>query len=481
MIEANRVRERDAELRPLITFTSAGFKELRGTLLQAEEETAAFILATPTLTPAGNWRLIVREILYVGSEEYVRRTSAAIELPPAVLARVMQQARSNNLSVIVAHSHPGSDAKPSLQDYQGESLVVPALRRRIPHVPHGRLIVSQTGISAALFDPGAEGDPIAEKAADLVLTGRDITWLSGSSSETIDFSSSGSSEQDYSEHERFDRQVRAFGAAGQRALAALRVAIVGLGGTGSIVAQQLAHLGVQNFLLIDHDTVEKTNLNRLAGATEHDVGRPKVDVASRFLRTISPNARIQATQADVSLTDVARLLLDTDCFFSCTDSHGSRWVLTRLAYQHLVPGFDLGVAIRAHEGQVTHIAGRVQMLAPGLACLACGTDLDPEQVRRDLLTEAQRAADPYVVGAQANATMQPAVMSINGVAASLAVTMFLSAVTGIPNTARYQRLRLESGTVARVDAVPREDCIVCSPTGFFATGDAGGELGRPTP
>jgi molybdopterin/thiamine biosynthesis adenylyltransferase len=58
---------------------------------------------------------------------------------------------------------------------------------------------------------------------------------------------------------RYDRQIRAFGVAGQNILKSLRVGIVGLGGTGSIVLQELAHLGVTDFLLLDPDVVEESN------------------------------------------------------------------------------------------------------------------------------------------------------------------------------------------------------------------------------
>src|SRR5206468_1741580 len=88
----------------------------------------------------------------------------------------------------------------------------------------------------------------------------------------------------------FDRQVRAFGAAGQDRLREMRVGIVGLGGTGSIVLEQLAHLGVRRFLLMDPDFVERTNLNRLVGSTESDVGKSKVEVATAYAKRINSSA-----------------------------------------------------------------------------------------------------------------------------------------------------------------------------------------------
>ena len=63
--------------------------------------------------------------------------------------------------------------------------------------------------------------------------------------------------------DRFSRQILAFGEKGQSAIAHTKVGIVGLGGVGSFVAQMLAYLGVNEFLLVDDDIIEESNLNRL--------------------------------------------------------------------------------------------------------------------------------------------------------------------------------------------------------------------------
>ena len=95
--------------------------------------------------------------------------------------------------------------------------------------------------------------------------------------------------------ERFDRQILLFGVAGQEKISSTRVAIVGLGGLGSHVAQQLAYLGVQSFVLIDGDHVSRSNLNRLIGATEDDVrfNRLKVAVGARMIKAIQHDASIE--------------------------------------------------------------------------------------------------------------------------------------------------------------------------------------------
>src|SRR5579862_6800700 len=74
----------------------------------------------------------------------------------------------------------------------------------------------------------------------------------------------------------------------------LHVGIVGLGGGGSHVAQQLAHIGVGRYTLVDHDRIERSNLNRLIGGTEADVNRQalKVAIAARQIKRVLPSAMV---------------------------------------------------------------------------------------------------------------------------------------------------------------------------------------------
>jgi len=245
----------------------------------------------------------------------------------------------------------------------------------------------------------------------------------------------------------------------------MRVGIVGLGGTGSVVLEQLAHLGVNRFLLVDPDVVDRTNLNRLIGASESDVDKPKVEVAATHAKQINPRTQVETRLGSVLLASVAEELVDTDFVFCCTDSQGSRAVLNQFAYQYLVPVIDMGVAIVAANGNISHIAGRTQMLSPGLGCLVCGDLLNPEAVRVDLLTEFERAADPYIVGVHEPA---PAVISLNATIASMAVTMFLSAAVGVPSHARLINYNGITGITRAAVISQHPTCIACSLRGALA-------------
>src|SRR5438094_706621 len=92
--------------------------------------------------------------------------------------------------------------------------------------------------------------------------------------------------------DRYDRQIALFGAEGQRRISTARVAIVGLGGLGSHLAQQLAYLGVTNYVLVDGDKASSHSFNRLVTGALTDIDAYKTDLAERLIRLVNPVAVI---------------------------------------------------------------------------------------------------------------------------------------------------------------------------------------------
>lgn len=421
--------------------------EFRAAMLASKLETAGFVLAQPVRLPSGI-RFLAERTFLAPPEAYQERSGDHIVLRPEYLAQVYKVARTTKRSVFTAHTHPWhGPVHPSRVDIAGEQASLPTLFRLVPNLPHGRLIFGRTETHCALYGPDEEVR----------------VWTAGSCLSEL------SAPDALDDDIRYQRQMLAFGAAGQQKLRRVRVVIVGLGGTGSQVAQNLAYLGVKEFELVDPDQVDTTNLNRLVGALPTDVGLPKVVVTRRMIKAINPETVVEARSQSVLLNSVARSLSDADAIFCCTDSHGSRAVLTQLAYQYLVPVFDLGIVIEGADGRVKDVYGRVQMLSPGLPCLVCAHVLDPARVRRDLMNEFERQRDPYIIGGH---VPQPAVVTLNATVAALASTMFLAALTELPFHARYELYRARSGTVRAVQATAEPDCVVCSNAGALGRGDS---------
>jgi tRNA A37 threonylcarbamoyladenosine dehydratase len=75
-----------------------------------------------------------------------------------------------------------------------------------------------------------------------------------------------------------------------------KVAIFGIGGVGSYVVESLARSGIGNFVLVDKDVVDVTNINRQIIATHKTIGRPKVEVAKERILDINPMAKVEVHQ-----------------------------------------------------------------------------------------------------------------------------------------------------------------------------------------
>jgi hypothetical protein len=163
----------------------------------------------------------------------------------------------------------------------------------------------------------------------------------------------------------------------QSKLESLRVGIVGLGSVGSMVAECLARMGVRDFVLVDHDTMKKHNLDRTAGASRVDVllHRHKTKTAARNIRRCATGEHVQIAVISKEAQDPMALnqLLDCDAVFSCADRHLPRYVLNFLALSHLIPVIDGGIAVDTptHAKPSLDISWRIQLVRPGATCLGC--------------------------------------------------------------------------------------------------------------
>lgn len=430
-----------------LRIASSDLAALRSTVLGHEDERCAVLLASRL--EQGRKALLVREIVLPEDADYTRRSPIHAELRPDFVARVTKRAKRASLSLVFVHTHPGDQApRFSRTDDEGELELAAFLARRGLQASHAALVLSNGGMCARFL-----GRP------DM------IRVVSVGDRLTVEFDAR---REETTAAPMFDRQIRAFGAEGQKVLQELRVGIVGLGGTGSIAAQQLAHLGVRDFVLIDPDHLELTNLNRVVGSSESHIGLPKSELARRHVKAIAPMARVRSVVGDVVHAAVAKELLNTDIILCCTDSHGSRSVIQQVAYQYLIPCIDVGSTITTRDGQVTGVYGRIQLLGPDQACLWCSGLLSAEEVRRDMMSAFERKADPYIQGIHEPA---PSVISVNGTVVSLAVTMLLGMVTPVPVGPRYLIYNASASTLRPAHATRQEGCFICSRQGVFGRGD----------
>ena len=152
---------------------------------------------------------------------------------------------------------------------------------------------------------------------------------------------------------RYSCQValKGFGKKAQEKLKKAKVLIVGMGGLGCPLGQYLVSTGVGMVGIADYDTVSLKNLHRQILFSEKDVGKKKVDVAAKRLKSQNPQTEIVCHPYKITSENVLPLIKKYDIVVDCTDNFETRYLLTDasvLLKKPLVYG-----SIFQFEGQVS--------------------------------------------------------------------------------------------------------------------------------
>ncbi|MBK8068460.1 MAG: molybdopterin-synthase adenylyltransferase MoeB [Rhodanobacteraceae bacterium] len=151
---------------------------------------------------------------------------------------------------------------------------------------------------------------------------------------------------------RYARQIvlPEVGAAGQKALAAAQVLLVGAGGLGSPVALYLAAAGVGTLRLVDDDRVDESNLQRQVLHTTARVGQPKVNSARETLTALNPALKVDAIEARVHSENVDALVAGCALIVDGSDNLATRYLLSDASVKHGLP--LVYAAVERFSGQV---------------------------------------------------------------------------------------------------------------------------------
>ena len=430
-------------------------------------------------------RLLVRDVIvaeegvdHVPGERGYRMTTAAFMKP------LLRRAREEGLAFLSVHNHGGSDHVAfSPDDLASHERGYPALLDIVDGPPVGALVFAQRAVAGSIWLPG--GRQVALDRSIILRSGRTI-WRSSPETGRV------------SQDAEYGRQVLLFGTEGQAILQDARVAIIGLGGAGSQLAELVARLGVESFLLVDPDRADVTNLPRLIAARRSDVlvseatarrlpfewlfsrlRRRKVDMAARNIRRANARARVECIAANVLDAAVAERLLDADFIFLAADEMGARLLVNAVTHQFMIPSVQVGARVVASPitGQIEDVFAVSRPVFPGSGCLWCNGLVDSGRLAEETVSQPQREAQAY--GSESPA---PSVASLNALATADAVNLFQFHMTGLaePGSHRhYRRFRPLRGDLRVEEPRRDEHCSECGsmPSSRFARGEG---LGLPT-
>ncbi len=185
--------------------------------------------------------------------------------------------------------------------------------------------------------------------------------------------------------------MKEIGTKGQRKLTEAKVAVVGVGGLGTVSSLYLALAGVGYMRLIDQDTVETQNLHRQILYTIDDLHYPKVEVAAERLAKLNPLLKAEAISENLHAANVEKLLAGVDCVVDGLDNMVTRYLVNRACVKMEIP-YVFGAAI-GMEGNLSVFS------PPETPCLEC---MMPNLSDSGLLTCDTRGvlgATPGIIGA----------------------------------------------------------------------------------
>lgn len=219
------------------------------------------------------------------------------------------------------------------------------------------------------------------------------------------------------------------------------IGVAGLGGGGSHICQQLAHLGFLNYVLFDGDAIEETNLNRLVGGTQQDVDDnvAKTEIARRSIMAVRPNARVQTV--DDVWQNVSEALEQCDIVFGCVDGFDQRRQLEATTRRYLIPLIDIGMEVYHPDEEPPSISGQVILSMPGFSCMTCMNFLNEKTLAREAANYGDAGGTPQVVWS-------------NGILASVAVGVAVDLLTDWSQSLRGARYLIYRGNCAHIKDSP---------------------------
>ena len=459
-----------------LTLRDVHLDEIKALLLKDDScEHAAYFLCNLVSIGRDPWdgclhqKFQISSVIAVPSNQFIESTPNRVTWNTSSFVRVLKQSETENSFVGIVHNHPGGSPHFSNQDDVNESVLVQGAVNRNGY---GTKLISLILTPDGQLNGRVWLRPIAgafENLHTIRTTGRNLRFHNAERSESVPKAT-------------WHRQALAFGNAFNKDLRQVRIGIVGCGGTGSATAMLLARLGVGQILLIDNDTVDQTNLNRLHGARQSDVDAiyPKVKTVARAITELGLGVRVIPLKAWVGDPKCRDELRACDVLFGCTDDHEGRLFLNRFAYYYLTTVIDMGLAIEVDKGcppAVKALDGRVTVLGPTHACLICQGVINPELARAETMRRSdpeiyeQRKTESYVIG---EGDPNPAVVTFTTELACMAVNELIHRMQGFrgPRGASPNRVRrFHLNEDRRLLHEPVSDCPICTNETIWGKGD----------
>lgn len=400
--------------------------------------------------------LLGTDVLPPSAGDFADQETGAITFSSRYLRKALLQVRERELAgFLTVHTHPGSHRQVGFSPYdeQNDPSLMENLYDLQPQGVFGSMVLGKESACARLWYDGAP-----TYLNELVIVGDQLKFmnLTGRADAPPPTAS-----------DIFDRSLALTGPGALARLSRARIAIVGLSGTGMLMAELLMRAGAGELVLFEFDPADRTNLGRVLHlrTADADSGLNKAARMAQVVAESGLNTKITVVPGgDIRDPAVAAELRNCDLIIGCVDRDWPRLILSEVAYQYLIPLIDLGTEIGAANGEIQSLDARVSFVGPGRPCLLCSRVITQERIRLESY-DAEEQNRVLAMGYSKDIRLNtPAVMDLNMRAASLAGLIvrhlyqpFLE--TPLPHTIRETVTNFSPKAQRFTRA---EDCIVCN-------------------
>jgi molybdopterin/thiamine biosynthesis adenylyltransferase len=417
----------------------------------AEHDEVAAVLTAHVINDDGGMTLLGRTLHRAPGEAYLERRRDGLSLRSSGWLPAVRRSRQAGTMALFVHTHPQGNAVFSDHDDTVDDALWPAFVEHSGAPLYGSLVIAGTSHRPAVAGRTRAAHGPSRSIDSVRIVGDRLTV------HTLGV--------DGPHEAAFDRQLRALGGTGQAILGQLKVGVVGAGGTGSPVTEQLLRLGVGSVVIIDDDTVTASTVARGYGSGLADIDRPKVEVLQALADRIGLGTVVHAVFGNIRERRVVHTLRHCDVVFCCADGHAARLVLNRWAYRHLAPVIDVAVLVSSTDDTVAGVDGRITWLAPGAACLLCRGRIDPAMAYAEQLSPEERRRLAEQGYAPELDEPQPSVVTFTTLMAGLAVTELLNRMFGLADATPTEiLLRLHDRKTSLNRRAPRPGCFCSTPS-----------------
>ncbi len=220
----------------------------------------------------------------------------------------------------------------------------------------------------------------------------------------------------------------------QKTLYKSRVAIVGIGATGTVTAELLTRAGLGTITLADRDYIEKSNLQRQTLFNEKDVGKAKADVAKERLKKINSDIKIISVICDINAANIQKIVDGKDLIIDCTDNMETRFLINDCAMKHSIPWI--------YTAAIGSKGATMSLLPEDSPCFRCVFKDIPKGVLETCETSG-------------------ILNSASTAIASFAAAEAIKILTGKKNSKTLTYIDVWNQRMDRIDVKKREDCPSC--------------------